>query len=116
MVVNETLNTAALDVPATTLRLGGVICGAHLADPVGARWSIASFELDRLTAWTSPTGFSRTIELTPSATHDRLPIDTTFQRMLSSTCREERYGSDRPSKRPATFSTTRTFGSPSRRT
>jgi hypothetical protein len=65
MVVNETLNTAALDVPATTLRPGGVICGAHLADPVGARWSIASFELDRLTAWTSPTGFSRSIELTP---------------------------------------------------
>jgi hypothetical protein len=62
---NETMNSNAFDVRASTLRPGGVICGAHLEDPVAARWRVAAFEMDRLTAWASMSGFARHLELTP---------------------------------------------------
>jgi hypothetical protein len=65
LVVNESLNTRAFDVRATQLRPSAVLVGGHLADPVDARFGAAALELERMTAWASPSGFRREIKLTP---------------------------------------------------
>ena len=65
-VTNETLIMSAIGLRSTRLQPGAALIGDHVNDPQGASWRTCRIELERMTAWASPLGFERSLELTDS--------------------------------------------------
>jgi hypothetical protein len=51
--------------PTMRLSPAVVLVGGHIEAPTESKWQISSVELEHMTAWASPEGFHRTIELSP---------------------------------------------------
>jgi hypothetical protein len=64
IVTAERISSLATDVRSVRLRPSTALVGALLNDPVRAVWRVCSVELERLTAWTSPTGLRQQVRLT----------------------------------------------------
>jgi hypothetical protein len=64
VVGNEGLSFADIDVRPTRLLPSSALVGAHVGNATGARWAVASIELERMTAWASPAGLERSLEIT----------------------------------------------------